>query len=126
MPKLQELVADARARRTVLRDVEPARRTEPSLTDAELGAVARAAKAVEKAMGVPVDIEWAIDRHRKENEGVVLLQARPETVWSNRKAAAPAANAYATGTAGVLGTLLAPLAARKKERTGSDPSRTSR
>jgi pyruvate,water dikinase len=113
VPKVRELVADVAARRTVLREVEAARRTAPSLTDAELRAVARAAKKVEQATGVPMDIEWAIDPNRPEDEGVVLLQARPETVWSNRSAP-KAAKTYAPGTAGVLGTLLAPLAARQK------------
>lgn len=124
VPKAHELVADRHGRRTVLREVDAARRSAASLTDAQLRAVAQAAKAVEKAMGVPMDIEWAIDAERQEDHGVVLLQARPETVWSGKAApAATTAKAYATGTAGVLGTLMAPLAAR---RPGSDPSRTSR
>jgi len=113
--KAKELVADAKARRTVLREVEAARRTAPSLTDAELRAVAQAAKAVEKSTGMPMDIEWAIDPGRQEDHGVVLLQARPETVWSGKAPqATTTAKTYATGTAGVLGTLLSPLASRKK------------
>jgi pyruvate,water dikinase len=112
-PKLQELVADPAARRTVIRDVEPARQNEPSVTDKQLRAVARAVKSVEKAFGAPQDVEWAIDLERQEDEGVVLLQSRPETVWSNKKVDSKSANAYATGIEGVLSTLLSPLAARK-------------
>jgi pyruvate,water dikinase len=111
--KLQELVADPAARRTVMRDVEPARQNEPSVTDKQLRAVARAVKSVEKAFGAPQDVEWAIDLERQEDEGVVLLQSRPETVWSDKNVDSKSANAYATGIEGVLSTLLSPLAARK-------------
>jgi pyruvate, water dikinase len=111
-PKLQELVADPKARRTVLRDVEPARQNQQSLTEAQLRAVARVVKIVEKALGAPQDIEWAIDPQRPEDEGVVLLQSRPETVWSKKKTETPSANTYATGIEGVLSTLMAPLASR--------------
>jgi pyruvate,water dikinase len=118
-PKLHELVADPQARRTVLREVEEARQLMPSLSDAELRAVARAVKAVEKAMGVPQDIEWAIDAQRPDGEGVVLLQSRPETVWSNKKAETKPAASYATGIEGVLSTLLSPLAARDTQQQQS-------
>jgi pyruvate, water dikinase len=111
--KLHELVADPKAQCTVLRDIEQDRQTKPSLSDAELRAVARAVKAVEKTMGVPQDIEWAIDAQRPDGEAVVLLQSRPETVWSNKKGSAKPGKSYATGIEGVLGTLLTPLAARE-------------
>lgn len=116
-PKLQELVADRQARRTVLRDVEEARQMQPSLTEAQLRAIARVVKSVEKAFGVAQDIEWAIDAQRPEDEGVVLLQSRPETVWSNKKSEPAAGKTYATGIEGVLGTLLSPLAAREKRNS---------
>jgi pyruvate,water dikinase len=114
--KPHELVADSKAQCTVLREVEEDRQTMPSLSDGELRAVARAVKAVEKAMGGPQDIEWAIDAQRPDGEAVVLLQSRPETVWSNKKALAKAGKSYATGIEGVLGTLLTPLAARNSQQ----------
>jgi pyruvate,water dikinase len=114
VPKLQELVADHQARKTVTRDVEEARQNMPSLTENQLRAVARAVKAVEKAIGVPQDIEWAIDTQRQEDDGVVLLQSRPETVWSNKKTEATPARTYVTGIEGVLSTLMSPLASREK------------
>jgi pyruvate, water dikinase len=119
VPKLQELVADRRARKTVTRDVEEDRRNIPSLTENQLRAVARAVKAVEKAIGSPQDIEWAIDTQRQEDDGVVLLQSRPETVWSNKKAGATPAKIYATGIEGVLGTLMSPLASREKRNSNN-------
>jgi pyruvate, water dikinase len=118
--KLHELVADPKAQCTVLREVEEGRQTMPSLSDAELRAVARTVKAVEKAMGVPQDIEWAIDPQRLEGEAVVLLQSRPETVWSNKQASAKPGKSYATGIEGVLGTLLAPLAARETQQQSNN------
>jgi pyruvate, water dikinase len=119
VPKLQELVADRQARKTVTRDVEEARRNIPSLTENQLRAVARAVKAVEKAIGVPQDVEWAIDMQRQEDDGVVLLQSRPETVWSNKKTEATPARTYATGIEGVLGTLMSPLASREKRNSNN-------
>jgi pyruvate,water dikinase len=119
-PKLLELVADPPARRTMMRSVDAARQNQPSLTEPQLLAVARAVKSVEKAVGVPQDIEWAIDAQRQEGEGVVLLQSRPETVWSNKKTeAATVAKTYATGVEGVLSTLMSPLAARKTHVAGN-------
>jgi pyruvate,water dikinase len=97
----------------MLRDVDEARRNAASLSDAQIRSVARIVKAVERAFGAPQDVEWAIDPRRTEDEGVVLLQCRPETVWS-RKASCPVlSKSYAPGIEGVLSTLMAPLASRK-------------
>jgi pyruvate,water dikinase len=111
--KPTELVADIANQTTMLREVEEARRNVASLTDAQIRAVARVVKAVERAFGAPQDVEWAIDARKTADEGVVLLQCRPETVWS-RKASAPiVSRSYAPGIEGVLSTLMAPLASRK-------------
>ena len=62
--------------------VEPARRSEPCLTDELVRALAGEAKRVERHRGAPQDMEWAVDE-----EGTVhVLQVRPETVWSRREA----------------------------------------
>jgi len=58
----------------------------PCLTDAEIGALRDIARKVERHYGRPQDIEWAID-HSGE---ILLLQSRPETVWS-AKGRAPVA-----------------------------------
>jgi pyruvate,water dikinase len=71
--------------RVVEREVEPERRTAPSLSDEEVRAVAALARRAEKHYGRPQDVEWAIDPHLPEGENVVLLQSRPETVWSRKK-----------------------------------------
>lgn len=105
--KHQELLPDRAARKTVLREVAPERRGAASVTDAQIIEVARISKALDKQFGGPQDIEWAIDRERTEGEGVVLLQCRPETVWSRKPQAPAVANPYATGIEGMLGSLLA-------------------
>jgi pyruvate,water dikinase len=105
-----ELVADPDRRCTVERPIETERQEEPSLTLDEVKAVARLAKLAEQHYGCPQDVEWALDADG-ENE-IVLLQSRPETVWS--KAPQPSKPAtYETGLAGVLSTLMNPLATKK-------------
>jgi pyruvate, water dikinase len=98
-----ELVGDAKAGLAVERPVEKARRKKPSLTDAEIIAVARLAKSLEKQNKCPQDIEWAIDADLPEGQNLLALQARPETVWSQKKKAA--ASNYGLGMMGIVESL---------------------
>jgi pyruvate,water dikinase len=75
----------------VTREVEPERRSQPCLAPEEVAALARLAREVERHYGRPQDLEWAIDREG----GIFLLQARPETVWTQRPKPAVAADALA-------------------------------
>jgi len=59
------------------------------LNDPELQALRGIARKVERHYGRAQDIEWAVDRH---TGAILLLQSRPETVWS-AKDAAPVARA---------------------------------
>ena len=61
-------------------EVEPARQSVPCLTDEEIVAVAKLARRAEKHYRCPQDVEWALD----DSAEVLLLQSRPETVWSRR------------------------------------------
>lgn len=81
--KHEELVPDGKGGIS-RREVEPERRNSPSLSDEELIAVARLAKSAEKHYGCVQDIEWAIDADLPEGKNVLLLQSRPETVWSQK------------------------------------------
>jgi pyruvate,water dikinase len=45
-----------------------------------LKAIARLARTAEKHYGCPQDIEWAVDADLPEEQCIVLLQSRPETV----------------------------------------------
>ncbi|HXX17999.1 MAG TPA: PEP/pyruvate-binding domain-containing protein [Candidatus Acidoferrum sp.] len=52
----------------------------PCLTDEEIKALRDIARKVERHYGRPQDIEWAIDQSGE----ILLLQSRPETVWSSK------------------------------------------
>ena len=68
-----------------------------SLTDDEVLRVADAARRVERGLGGPMDLEWAIGPGQSGPRHLHLLQARPETVWSaRRRAAAVTSRAPAT------------------------------
>ena len=54
------------------------------LSDTQLEQLSTIARQVERHYGRAQDIEWAIDRH---SGAILLLQSRPETVWSARDAA---------------------------------------
>src|SRR5918999_121159 len=87
-------------------EVAPGRQMVPCLSDEEIKAVARLARKAEKHYGHPQDIEWALDMHLPPGENIVMLQSRPETVWS-RRPKAPIARP--TGMDGIVSTLLSPL-----------------
>jgi pyruvate,water dikinase len=55
------------------------------LEDEEVKELVAMAKVIEKHYGRPMDIEWAIDKDVEFPENVFIVQARPETVWSQRK-----------------------------------------
>lgn len=56
-------------------------RRAPSVSDDELAALKEIARNTERLFGRPQDIEWAIDRTGK----ILLVQSRPETVWSAKE-----------------------------------------
>ena len=58
--------------------VPPAQQRSYCVTDQEVLELTRLGKRMERVMGGPQDLEWAIDRDRN----IFLLQVRPETVWS--------------------------------------------
>jgi pyruvate,water dikinase len=87
----------------------------PSLTDDEIIAIARLARAAEKHYGRPQDIEWALDDDLPAGQDVVLLQARPETVWSRKS---HAVHAKGDLMASIVDTLVNPLSARRGAVTG--------
>ncbi len=91
-------------------DLTGERATGPCLTDAEIKAVARLARAAERHYGSPQDIEWAVDSELESSENVVLLQSRPETVWS-RKERPPVATSTNVMDS-IVSTLCAPIHTR--------------
>jgi len=65
-------------------EVAEERRRLSSLSDAELQELRMIGRRVERHYGSAQDIEWAVDRSSGE---ILLLQSRPETVWSAKDAA---------------------------------------
>ena len=67
----------------VVEEVVPAEeRKAQAITDEQVKELATYAKAIEKHYGCYMDMEWGVDE--RDNK-VWLLQARPETVWSQKK-----------------------------------------
>jgi pyruvate, water dikinase len=111
--KETELVADLAAGCVIEREVEEERRTRPALSGEEAKQVAALAKRAEQHLGVPQDIEWAVDgAPAPEGPAVVLLQSRPETVWSRRPPERPSTLQPTFGMQSLVSTLISPLAAR--------------
>ncbi len=57
-------------------------RRAPCLSDPELQNLRTVARKVERHYGRPQDIEWAIE---VQTDAILLLQSRPETVWSAKE-----------------------------------------
>ncbi|MGL5863324.1 MAG: PEP/pyruvate-binding domain-containing protein, partial [Phycicoccus sp.] len=91
-----------------VRPVEEGRRKVPCLTDAEICAVGAMARRAEKHYGRPQDVEWALDEDLPDGETVILLQARPETVWSKTPRASVTDGDYDPMTS-IVSTLTAPI-----------------
>jgi pyruvate, water dikinase len=73
---------DVARRQVVVAEVDEDRRRAESLSDAEAVQLARVGKTIERHYGSPQDVEWAIDA---DGGSLMVLQARPETVWSRRE-----------------------------------------
>lgn len=66
---------------TEQKDVKPDLIDKPILTDKQILELAGYAKEIEKHYGCYMDMEWALDK----NDKLWIVQARPETVWSQKK-----------------------------------------
>ncbi|HED12692.1 MAG TPA: phenylphosphate synthase subunit beta [Gammaproteobacteria bacterium] len=80
-------VVDHKSHTSTLVKLPAERRNVQSIVDEEVAELARMGKLIEKHYGKPMDIEWAIDNDRVVGGNLFILQARPETVWSNKKKA---------------------------------------
>ncbi|MFZ2502226.1 MAG: PEP/pyruvate-binding domain-containing protein [Nocardioides sp.] len=102
------LLADNRIDRV---ELDEAKANEPCLVDAEIVAIAKLARLAEKHYKCPQDIEWAVDLDLPDGENVVLLQARPETVWSKQSTKVGAEKNLMTS---IVDTLVNPLYSKKQ------------
>jgi pyruvate,water dikinase len=64
--------------------VDPARWAQPCLSQSQVITLARWGKQIERRQGCPQDLEFAVEEGRPAGQELVLLQCRPETVWSSR------------------------------------------
>lgn len=107
--KHMEIVPNVVDRCTVHRPIEGYRQTEPCLTSDEVIAVAKMARHLEKQYKAPQDIEWALDADLPTGSNLMLLQSRPETVWSQKAAPTLSNKNQRTGVASVLNTIMTPV-----------------
>jgi pyruvate, water dikinase len=105
-----EHVPDPANKCVVTKEISGDRATEPSLSDDEVKEICRYAKIIEKHYKCPQDIEWAIDFDLPAGQNFTLLQSRPETVWSQKKAET---KEIKTGMEGILNTLMNPMSSKK-------------
>ncbi len=56
------------------------------IIDEDVIELARIGKLIEKHYKKPMDIEWAIDKDLPVAGRAMIVQSRPETVWSEKKA----------------------------------------
>ncbi|MDP7545032.1 MAG: PEP/pyruvate-binding domain-containing protein [Anaerolineales bacterium] len=113
--KMIEYEPNEETQEVEIRDVQAERQTCPSLNDEEIMALSKLGKRIEGHYGTPQDIEWAIDRDLPFPENVMIVQSRPETVWSQKERPV-VGNRRKAGVAGVVDTLLAGVRVKPTEQ----------
>jgi pyruvate,water dikinase len=83
--KTAEYVIDPGTHQVLRREVPSERQNIPCVTDEELMELTRIGKLIERHYGMPQDIEWAFDDNLPFPDNMMILQSRPETVWSQKK-----------------------------------------
>lgn len=87
-------------------DVPPEEADLPCLEDSEVLQLAKLGRKVERHYGVPQDIEWAVDLDLSPPDNIILLQTRPETIWT-KKEAQPLVKPKSSALEHIAGSLLA-------------------
>ena len=111
--KETSITVDVATQRCVRTVIPAEQQTASSLLDEQLVDLSRIGKAIERHYSRPMDIEWAIDQARPGRGGICILQARPETVWSTRRAAA-----HASGADGAMGLIVQTLLTGRRVAVG--------
>jgi pyruvate,water dikinase len=100
---------DLKAQKSVSTDIPFERQKVQSIIDDEVTELAWMGKKIEKHYGRPMDIEWAIDKDLPAGGNIFILQARPETIWSNKQQAP-----VSTGSASAMDYIVANMIAGKR------------
>ncbi len=82
--KTVKYVRDPKTGKTVHLDIPEAEQKTVCISDQEINKLSELAKRIEKHYGKPMDIEWAIDQDLSFPENMMLVQARPETVFGTK------------------------------------------
>ncbi|MCL4430578.1 MAG: phosphoenolpyruvate synthase [Chloroflexi bacterium] len=82
--KTVKYIRDPKTGKTVHLDIPEAEQKTVCISDQEISKLAELAKRIEKHYGKPMDIEWAIDQDLSFPENMMLVQARPETVFGSK------------------------------------------
>ena len=80
-----ECIFDPSKGEVVNADVDPNMQDACCIEDEEVKALVKMGKEIEAHYGRAMDIEWAIDKDMPFPENMFIVQARPETVWSQRE-----------------------------------------
>ena len=96
---------DLQTQQSLAMEVPFERQKVQSLIDDEITELAWMGKQIEKHYGRPMDIEWAVDKDLPAGGNIFILQARPETVWSEKQQA-PVAKAGGSAMDYILSSLL--------------------
>jgi pyruvate,water dikinase len=83
-------IVDAKAQRSYAHPIPLERQNVQCVIDDEVTELAWMGKQIEKHYGRPMDIEWAVDKNLPAGGNILILQARPETVWSAKRSSAAA------------------------------------
>lgn len=84
---------DLKEQKSVATEVPFERQNIQSIIDDEITELAWMGKKIEQHYGRPMDIEWAIDKDLPAGGNIFILQARPETIWSDKQRAPASAGA---------------------------------
>ena len=87
--KTVKYVRDPKTGKTIHLDIPEAEQKLVCVTDTEITKLAELAKRIEKHYGKPMDIEWAIDADLNFPENMMLVQARPETIFGTKNLEGP-------------------------------------
>ena len=101
-------------------EVPPQRQSQLCLVDSEILTVAGLGKQVERLHRAPQDIEFAVDEELPDRQNVILLQCRPETIWSSRSRAP-----LFDPTAGIASWLTASITGRTRPDHSSPSNEVS-
>ncbi len=87
--KTVKFVRDPKTGKTVHLDIPEAEQRVVCISDTEITALTELAKRIEKHYGKPMDIEWAIDQDLSFPANMMLVQARPETIFGSKISEGP-------------------------------------